>query len=85
MVDLGSEKDLWWDHWVLLWQEELAVENAALVWRLSWACNLNEEVSWILLVWLGVNSDNWILCKSLSFLFKITNLLAKTNAHDYVP
>ena len=69
MIDLGSEEDLWWDHWILFWQEELAVENTALIWSLSWAGNLDEEVSWVLLVWLSVNSNDWILSKSLGFLY----------------
>jgi hypothetical protein len=69
MIDPGSEEDLWWDHWILFWQEELAVENTALIWSLSWAGNLDEEVSWVLLVWLSINSNDWILSKSLSFLY----------------
>ena len=73
MVYLGSEEDLWWDHWVLFWQEELAVENASFVWRLSWTGNLDEEVSWILLVWLSIDSNNWILSKSLGFLQSTNN------------
>jgi len=73
VVDLCSEEDLGWDHWVLLWQEEFAVENASLIWCLSWAGDLDEEVSWVLLVWLGVNSNNWILSKSLGFLKIIIN------------
>jgi hypothetical protein len=68
VVDLGSEKDLGWHHWVLFRQEELAVENSTLVWSLSWASNLDKEMSWVLLVWLSVNADNWILGKSLGFL-----------------
>ena len=68
VVDLGFEEDLWWDHGVLVWQEELAVENTSLVWCLSWAGNLDEEVSWVLLVWLSVNTNNWVLGESLGFL-----------------
>ena len=68
VVDLGSEEHLWWDHWVLIRQEEFAVEDASLIWSFSWTSDLNEEVSEVLLVWLGVDSNNWILSESLSFL-----------------
>ena len=73
VVDLSSEEDLGWDHWVLLRQEERAGENTAFVRSFSWSGNLEEEMSWVLLIWLGVNSNNWILCKSLSFLSATIN------------
>lgn len=58
MVNLGSEQDLWWHHWVFIRQEELAIEQASLVWSLCWAGNLDEEVSVVLLIWLGIDSNN---------------------------
>ena len=68
VVDLGSEEDLGRNHWVLFGQEQLAVEDAALVGSLAGPGDLNEEVSRVLLVWFRVNSHNWILSKSLGFL-----------------
>ena len=68
VVNLGSEEDLWWHHWVLLWQEELAVEETAFVWGLGWTSDLDVEVSIVLLVWLSVDAYNWILGQSLCLL-----------------
>ena len=68
VVDLGSEQNLWWDHWVLIRQEEFAIEDTSFVWSFSWTSNLDIEMSCILLVWLGVDSDDWVLSESLSFL-----------------
>ena len=68
VVDLGSEEDLWWHHWVLLWQEELAVEETAFVWGLGWTSDLDVEVSVVLLVWLSVDANDWILGQSLCLL-----------------
>ena len=71
VVDLGSEKNLGRDHGVLIWQEEFAVENATFVRRVREACDLDIEVSEVLLVWLGINSNDGVLGKSLSFLHNI--------------
>ena len=68
VVDLRSKEHLWWDHWVLLWQEELAVEEAALVWGLGRTSNLHVKVSIVLLVWLSVDAYDWVLGKSLGLL-----------------
>lgn len=68
MIDLGSEKDLWSNHWVLVWKEELASEKSTLIWSFSWSGNLDEEMSVVLLVWLGIDSYDWILSESLGFL-----------------
>ena len=84
VVDLGSEENLWWHHWILVWQEQLAVEDASLVWSFSWASNLNEEVSWVLLIWLGVNTNNWILSQSLGFL-NFNNNLFQNLSSKYLP
>ena len=84
VVDLGSEENLWWHHWVLVWQEQLAVEDASLVWSFSWTSNLNEEVSWVLLIWLGVNTNNWILSQSLGFL-NFNNNLFQNLSSKYLP
>ena len=70
VVDLGSEKDLWWHHWVLIWQEKLAIENSTFIWSLGGASDLNKEMSWILLIWLGVDANDWVLRESLRFLQK---------------
>jgi len=58
VVDLGSEQDLWWDHWVFIWQEKLAIEDSSLVWSFTWTGNLDIEMSCILLVWFSVDSHN---------------------------
>ena len=71
VVDLGSEKNLGRDHGVLIWQEEFAVENATLIRSLCGACDLDIEVSEVLLVWLGINSNDGVLGKFLSFLHAI--------------
>jgi len=68
VIDLGSEKNLWWDHWVFFWKEEFTIEDTALIRGLSWAYNLDEEMSWVLLIWLSVDTNNWVLSKSLCFL-----------------
>lgn len=72
VVDLCSEEHLWWDHWVLIRKEEFAVEDATLVWSFGWTCDLHEEVSRVLFVWLSVDTNDWVLGESLSFL-SITN------------
>ena len=69
VVDLGSEEHFWWDHGILIGQEELAVEDAALIGSLTWSGDLDEEVSWVLLVGLSINANIWVLRKSLCFLF----------------
>jgi len=61
VVDLGSEKHLWWHHWILVRQEKFAVEKTSLVWSLGWTGNLDVEVSVVLLVWLSINTDHWVL------------------------
>ena len=58
MVDLGAEEDLGRHHRVLLWQEELAIEHAALVGGVGRAGNLHEEVAVVLLAGLHVNANN---------------------------
>ena len=58
VVDLGSEEDLWWNHWVLIWQEELAIKETSLIWSLGWASDLDVEMSIIFLIWLSVDSNN---------------------------
>jgi hypothetical protein len=58
VVDLGSEQNLWWNHWVLFWQEELAVEDTSFVWGLSWTGNLDVEMSVVLFIWFSIDSNN---------------------------
>jgi len=67
VVNLCSKENLGRHHGVLVWQEKLAVEDAALVWGLGWSGNLNVEVSEVLLIWFSINTNDWILGQSLSF------------------
>ena len=59
MVDFGAEDDLGGDHWVLLGQEELKVEQAAVVRRVLWSGNLHVEVSAVGLRGGGVDADDY--------------------------
>ena len=59
VVDLGSEEDLWWDHWVLLWQVKLKFEQSSFVWAVSWTWHLHEEMSGVGLRWLSIDSNNY--------------------------
>ena len=61
VVDLGSEQNLWWHHWVLIRQEKLAIEESSLVWSFSWTSNLDVEMSVVLLIWLSIDSNNCII------------------------
>lgn len=58
VVDLGSEQHLWWHHWVLVWQEKFAVEDTTFVRGVGWACNLDVEMSEVVLTWFSVDSDD---------------------------
>ena len=73
VVDLGSEEDLRWDHWVLVWEEELAIEDTSFVWSVGWAGNLDVEVSVVLLVWFSVDAHNYIQ--------KLVSTISKTINH----
>ena len=68
VVDLGSEEHLGWNHWVFIRQEEFAVKNATFVRGLGGTSDLDEEMSWVFLIWFGVNADDWVLSETLSFL-----------------
>ena len=72
MVDLSSEKHLWWNHGVFVRQEELAIEDATFIRGLRWTSNLDEEMSGVVLIWLSVDTDDWVLGESLSFLCNVT-------------
>mgnify|MGYP006117881361 CR=1 FL=1 len=67
VVDFGSEKNLWSNHWILIREEEFTGEQSSFIRSLGWTSNLNKEMSEIGLVWLGVDSDNRVLGKSLCF------------------
>lgn len=67
MVDLSSEKNLWGNHWILIWKEEFTVEHTSLIWSLGWSSNLDEEMSEVRLVWFSIDSDDRVLGKSLCF------------------
>ena len=58
VVDFSSEKNLGRNHWVLVWQEKLSIEETALVRSLSRASNLHKEVAGVTLTGLSINSDN---------------------------
>jgi hypothetical protein len=64
---LGSKQHFGSDHWVLFWEEEFAVEKTTFVRSISWTGNLDEEMSKILLIWLSVDTYDWVLLKSLCF------------------
>lgn len=67
MVDLGQETDLWGCHGVVIWEEELEVEDATwdglvdvygegggrrtFVGRLRWSMNLDVEVAKVIFMW----------------------------------
>ena len=68
VVDLGSEEHLGWNHWVFIRQEEFAVKDATFVRGLGGTSDLDEEMSWVFLIWFGVNADDWVLSETLSFL-----------------
>lgn len=59
MVNLCSEKHLWWNHWVLIWKEEFTVKKTSLIRSISWSCDLNEEMSEVLFIWFCVDSDDY--------------------------
>ena len=61
MVNLCAEKNLGWHHRVLLGQEELAVEHAALKGGFAGTSDLDKEVAVILRVGFSINSHNWLL------------------------
>ena len=58
VVDLGPKENLWWHHWVFLWQEKLEVEHTSLKWGVAWTSNLHIEVSAVGLRWLSVDAHN---------------------------
>eukprot|EP00355_Strombidium_rassoulzadegani_P000591 CAMPEP_0168612154 /NCGR_PEP_ID=MMETSP0449_2-20121227/2755_1 /TAXON_ID=1082188 /ORGANISM="Strombidium rassoulzadegani, Strain ras09" /LENGTH=167 /DNA_ID=CAMNT_0008652679 /DNA_START=534 /DNA_END=1037 /DNA_ORIENTATION=- len=61
VVDLSSEEHLGGLQGILLWEEELAFEEATLVGSVRWARELDEEVSKVLLADFNLNSIN---CKA---------------------
>ena len=58
VIDLGSEKDLWWHHRILIWQEEFTVEKTSFIWSLSWTSNFDVEMSIVRFIWLSVDSND---------------------------
>ena len=59
MVDLGPEKALWWNHWVLFREEKLEVEHATFVWGVSRSSNLHIEVSAVFLGRLSIDAHDY--------------------------
>lgn len=60
MEDFGSEKDLGWDHGVLVREEELCVEEPTLVGGLAGASDLHVEVARVVIARLCVDADNYL-------------------------
>ena len=58
VVDLGSEQDLWWDHWVFVWQEKFTVKDSSLIWSFTWTSDLDKEMSSVFLVGFSIDSHN---------------------------
>lgn len=58
MENLGPEEDLGRDHGVLIWEEKLGIEEAALVGGLAGAGDLHVEVAGVVLAGLCVDADN---------------------------
>lgn len=58
MEDFGSEENLGGDHGVLVWEEELSAEKAALVRGLSGTGNLHVEVAGVVLAGLSIDANN---------------------------
>ncbi len=56
--DLGSEQDLGGHHGVLIREEELSVEETALVGGLAGAGDLHEEVARVVLAGLSIDANN---------------------------
>ena len=59
VVDLGAEEALGGDHGVVIRQEKLKCEHAALVGRVGRASNLHKEVPAVSLRGLSVDADNY--------------------------
>ena len=59
MVDLSSEENLWWDHRVFLWEEELKVKHTAFERCITWTSDLDIEMSAVCLRGLCVNAHNY--------------------------
>ena len=58
MVDLGSEKYFWRNHWVLVRKEKFSCEHSSFVRSVFRSSYLDMEVSEIAFVRLGVDSDD---------------------------
>jgi len=57
MVDLGQESDLGWGHRIIIWEEELELEDTALIWGLAGTMYRDVEVSEV--VFVGNCADAW--------------------------
>ena len=71
VIDFCSEKDLWRNHGVVVWQKELAVKDTTLVGSFGGPSDFHIEVAEVFFRWLSIDSDNGVLSKSLSFLKKV--------------
>lgn len=60
MVDLCSEKYLWCNHWILIRQEKLGLEEPSVVWGISRSGDLDVEMSEVILIWSCINAHNYI-------------------------
>ncbi len=68
MVYFSSEENFWWNHWVLVGEEELADEESTFVGSFGRTGDLNMEMSEVVGRRLCVDSDNRVLGKSLRLL-----------------
>lgn len=66
MVDFGHKANFWRSHRVLLWQEQLQLEDATSERRVVWTSDHDVEVSGIAIVWIRWYSRHWVSEKSLS-------------------
>jgi hypothetical protein len=57
VVDLGQKPDLGRSHGIVVWEEELEVEDAALIGGLGGSMDLDVEVAEV--VFVGNGGDAW--------------------------
>ena len=60
MEDLCSEQYLGGDHWILIWEEELCLEETSMIRGVVWSGDLNVEMPEIGFVRASVDAHNWV-------------------------
>jgi hypothetical protein len=58
VVDFSSEENLRGDHGVVIREEELTIEEATFIGGVTWASDLNKEVTRVGLAGLCIDTDN---------------------------